>query len=57
MLLTRRVLVKQIADGARYIILEDQIFLVETLEQLMAQPIHGLALLVHHVVVLKQVFA
>ncbi len=55
--MTAAELVHQIAEDAGDVILEDQFFLIDTLEQLAAQAIDGLALLVHDVVVLKQMFA
>ena len=57
MALGRAILVHQIAENRGDIIFEDQIFLVRALEQTAAQAIHGLALLVHHVVVFEQMFA
>ena len=41
----------------RDVVLEDEFFLIDAFEQLAAQAVDGLALLVHHVVVLEQMFA
>ena len=40
-----------------HVVLEDQLLLIESFEQLPAQRVDRLALLVHHVVVFEQVFA
>ena len=55
--LGRTVLVHEIAENARNIIFENNLFLVDALEQLAAQAVDGLALFVHHVVVFENVFA
>jgi hypothetical protein len=55
--LDRAVLVHQVAEDAGDVVFQDQFLLVHTLEQLAAQAVHRLALLVHHVVVFEQVFA
>ena len=39
------------------IVFDNQIFLIEPFQQTAAQAIHRRALLVHHVVILKQMFA
>ncbi len=57
MALGRAILVHQVAENRRNVIFEDQIFLIHALEQAAAQAVHGLALLVHHVVVFEQMFA
>ena len=49
-------LIHQIAEDAGDVILENQFLLIHTFQQLMAQAVHGLALLVHDVVVFQQVF-
>ena len=51
------VLVEQAAENVAHVILKDQFFLIESFQQLAAQAVDGLALLVHHVVVFEQVFA
>ena len=50
-------LVHHIAENAGDVIFEDEFLLLHALEQLAAQAVHGLALLVHDVVVLEQMFA
>ena len=50
-------LVEQLAQNSSNVIFDDQVLLIYTFKQLATQTVHGLALLVHHVVVLKQVFA
>ena len=49
--------IHQIAEDAGDIILENQFLLIHTFEQLMAQAVHGLALLIHYVVVFEKMFA
>ena len=51
------ILLQQFAENGRNVVLEDQILLIDPFEQAAPQAIDGLALLVHHVVVLEQVFA
>ena len=51
------VLVEQPAENVANVVLEDEFLLVEAFQQLPAQSVDRLALLVHHVVVLEQVFA
>src|SRR3984885_11991688 len=55
--LSRAVLVHQIAENRRNVIFENQVFLIHALEQTTTQAVHGLALLVHYVVVFEQMFA
>jgi hypothetical protein len=55
--LLARKLVQQSAQNPADIILQNQLPLLHAFQQLPPQPIHRLALLVHHVVVLQQVFA
>ena len=50
-------LVHHITENAGDIVFEDEFFLIHTLEQLAAQAVHGLALLVHDIVILEQMFA
>ena len=50
-------LIEQFAEDAGNIILKNQIFLVEALEQAFPQTIYGLALFVHHIVIFEQMFA
>ncbi len=57
MLIFGDVAVQQIAQHAGNVIFEDQVLLVDPFNHLATQAVNGLALLVHHVVVLKQVFA
>ena len=47
------VLVEQGRQNPAHVILENQLALLYTLQQLPAQAVHRLALLVHHVVVLE----
>ncbi len=51
------IFVQRLAQDVADVVFEDEVFLVETFQQLAAQAIDRLALLVHHVVVFKQVFA
>ena len=53
----RAELVHHIAENAGDVIFEDEFFLLHALEQLAAQAVHRLALLVHDVVILEQMFA
>src|SRR5579885_751877 len=53
----RRVLVKDVAENGGDVVLDDELFLIETFEELVTQAIDGLTLLVHDVVVFKQVLA
>ena len=55
--MTRAELVHHIAENAGDVVFEDEFFLLHALEQLAAQAVHRLALLVHDVVVLEQMFA
>ena len=50
-------LVHQLAEDSGDVVFEDQFLLLHAFQQLMAQAVHGLALLVHHVVVFEEVFA
>ena len=50
-------LIQHGAQQVRNVILDDQLLLIQPLQQLPPRSIHGLTLLVHHVVVLEQVFA
>ena len=50
-------LIHQIAQDARNVIFEYELLLIDALEQLMAKAIDSFALLVHHVVILEQMFA
>ena len=50
-------LIEQAAEDVAHVILKDQFLLVEPFQQLPAQAVNRLALLVHHVVVFEQVFA
>ena len=50
-------LIQHGAQQVRNVILDDQLLLIQPLQQLPPRSINGLALLVHHVVVLEQVFA
>ena len=50
-------LVHHIAENAGHVVFEDQFFLIHALEQLAAQAVDGLALLVHDVVIFEQMFA
>ncbi len=52
-----RVLIQQAGQNVGNVILENQVLLIHTFEQLTPQSIDSLALLVHHVVVFEQVFA
>ena len=51
------ILVEQAAENIANVILKNQFFLVESFQQLPAQRVNRLALLVHHVVVFEQMFA
>src|SRR5271167_3873064 len=51
------VLVEQAAEKFAHIVFEDEFLLVNTFQQLPAQSVHRLPLLVHYVVVFEQVFA
>ena len=51
------VLVEQPAENVANVILEDEFLLVDAFQQLPAQSVNRLALLVHHVVVFEQMFA
>ena len=53
----RDVLRHQLAEDAGNVILEDQFLLLDAMQQLPAQSVDGMALLVHHVVVFEDVFA
>ena len=55
--LGRAIFFHQLGENRRNIILQDQIFLIGPFEQATAQAIDRLALLVHHVVILDQMFA
>src|SRR5215469_8050874 len=55
MRLLRRVLVENVREDRREVVISDQLLLVDALHQLAAQTVDGLALLVHHVVVLEDV--
>ncbi len=50
-------LIEQAAQDSANIVFKNQLALLHSLKQLAAQAINSLALLVHHVVILKQVFA
>ena len=52
-----RELVEHCAEQFRNVVVGDELFLVEALEQLVAEAVDGFALLVHDVVVLEEVFA
>ncbi len=51
------VFVEHVRQNGRGVILRDELFLVDALHQLAAEAIDGFALLVHHIVILKNVFA
>ena len=53
----RAELVHHIAENAGDVVFEDEFFLLHALEQLAAQAVDRLALLVHDVVILEQMFA
>ena len=53
----RRILIEQIGNDAGDIIVKNEFLLLDSLKQLPAQTIDGFALLVHHIVIFKQVFA
>src|SRR5438876_544626 len=53
----RTVLLEQFTENARDIILKDQFLLIHAFEQLAAEAINCLALLIHYVVVLEQMLA
>ena len=55
--LYRNVLLEQFTQNSGDVIFDDQIFLFESLQQTPAQAIDGLTLLVHHIVILEQMFA
>ncbi len=50
-------LFQQRSQDSGNVIFEDEVFLVRAFEQLAAQAVDRLALLVHHVVVFEQMFA
>src|SRR5580658_7345688 len=50
-------LIERAAQNAADVVLQNQLPLIYALEQPPAQSVHGLALLVHHIVVLEQVLA
>ncbi len=54
---SRRELVEHAAENSADVILQNQLALLDAFEQLAAQAVDGLALLVHHVVVFEQMFA
>ncbi len=56
-LVLRREFVERAAQDAAHIVFENQILLLDAFEQLAAQAINGLTLLVHHIVVFEQMFA
>ena len=51
------ILVEQIANDAANVILKNEVLLVDPLEQLMTQAVHRLALLIHNIVIFKQMFS
>ena len=51
------ILIKKRAKNSSHVLFENQIFLIDAFQQLAAQAVNRLTLLVHHVVILKQVFA
>ena len=53
----RRVLIEQLRDNAGDVVVEDEFLLIDALQQLAAQAIDRLALLVHYIVIFEQVFA
>src|SRR6266550_9551586 len=55
--LGRTVLLEQIAENAGNVVFEDEFLLIHAFEQLAAETINSLALLVHYVVVLEQMLA
>ena len=57
MSLLRQMLFENVLSNVRDVVLDDQLLLIEAFEKLTAQPVDGLALLVHHVVVFEQVLA
>ena len=56
-LLLRRVLFEDVGEDGGDVVLGDELLLIDALHQLTAQAVDGLALLVHDVVVLEDVFA
>ena len=56
MLVLGREFIQRRTQDAAHIIFQNQFPLIDAFEQLPAQPVHCLALLVHHVVVFENVF-